>query len=167
MNQVFYLDLDDTNLSSLTFTGNTVSGASTSHFKASSTTAIVTGNTFNGCGTINPQGCKFENNTINDTTATTSTGSVYIDATATSLVMKNLIFNGYSVNSRYAVYVPAGVTSITMDNWQFDDPNNTSGYAVYWAGTDGTLTISATNGTNLTTAGCTSAGGTVTVSQQR
>ncbi len=160
--EYFDLDMDATNLSSLTIIGTSFANGDEFKFQDAQT---ITGNTFNSCGEIRCSGSTFESNTISNTVATTSTGSLYIDATGTAADMNTLVLNTYSDASKYAVYVPAGVTSFSMDNWQFDDPNNTDGYAVYWAGTGGTLTISSTNGTNLQTGGCTTAGGTVSISQ--
>jgi len=86
-----------------------------------------------------------------------------INAAGDATAAIDLIFSDYTGATTYAVYVASGVTEIDMDNWVFDDPNNTTSYALYWAGAAGTLTINATNGTNLVDGGCTSAGGTVTV----
>lgn len=150
----YVLDLDDTGWNSITFTGNTISKASQATFWADSTNCVVTGNTFDSCGPVKPNGCKFENNTLNNTTAATSTGALEVLNAATVSAAKNLTFNTYA--SKYAVYIPASVTgSITFDNWKFDG----SGTDVYWAGTGGTLTISKNNGSNPTT--YSSAGGTV------
>jgi hypothetical protein len=156
-NATYHLDLDATSFQTITFTGNTVSKANAVDFWASSTSCTVTGNTFDTCGPISPKGSKFENNTINNTTAATSTGAVYITDSTTVTNMKNLAFNGYT--NKYAVYIPASVTgSITFDNWIFDGVNGT-GADVYWAGTAGTLTISKNNGSNPSTSA--TAGGTV------
>lgn len=152
--QTYVLDLDDTGFNTITFTGNTVVSASEASFWASSVSCTVTGNTFDSCGPIKPNGSKFENNTINNTTATTASGAMEVLNSATVSAAKNINFNGYT--SKYAVYIPASVTgSITFDNWQFDG----SGTDVYWAGTGGTLTISKNNGSNPTTSS--SGGGTV------
>lgn len=126
------------------------------------TSSLCSGNTFDQCGEIDVNGAVFENNTINNTTETT-TGAVVVNATTDLNNAKNITFNSFGTN--YAIYVVAAVTSISLDNFQFDNPNGTGGnYALYWAGTSGTLTVSASNGTNLVTAGCTAAsGGTVSV----
>lgn len=150
----FYLNFDDTNIASLTFTGNTVQGASTSHFLASSTLATVTGNVFDTCGIVYPQGSKFENITITNTSVTGTDGSVYLTDATTVTNMKNITFSNYT--GKYAVHIPASVTgSITLDNWLFDG----SGTDVYWAGTSGTLTVNLTNGSDATTSA--TGGGTV------
>ncbi len=104
-------------------------------------------------------GADISNVTIGSTTETT-TGSVHITSDTNANALTNMSFNTYQ--SQYAVYVDAGVTSFTMDNWQFD---NATSLALYWAGTGGTLTIGSTNGTNLNLTGCTTAGGTVSISQ--
>ncbi len=98
---------------------------------------------------------------ITDTTETT-TGSLIVHVGTEADKLYDMQFKNYSANTRYAIYVDAGVTSFTMDNWNFD---SSTSYALYWAGTGGTLTISSTNGTNLNLAGCTTAGGTVAISQ--
>ncbi len=151
--QNFYLDFDDTGIDDLTFKGNTIQKASTSYFRADSTKAIVTGNVFDGCGTIYPQGSKFENNTIANTSEATN-GSLYLSNVSTITNSKNITFATYS--SKYAVYIPASVTgTISLDNFQFDG----TGTDIYWAGAAGTLTINLTNGTNASTSS--TAGGTI------
>ena len=70
--------------------------------------------------------------------------------------MSNITINNYS--GKYALYIPASVTgTITLDNFQVDG----SGTDIYWAGTSDTLTVNATNGTNVSTTS--SAGGTVDI----
>jgi hypothetical protein len=151
----FYLDMDDTNIASLTFTGNTVSGASTSHFLGSLINANITGNVFDGCGAIYPQGSNFTSNTISNTTEATL-GSLYLSDATTCTNCTDLIFKSYS--GKYAVYIPASVTgTITLDNFVGD----ASGTDIYWAGTAGTLTVNAINGTNFSTTA--TAGGTVSI----
>ena len=124
----------------------------------------VSGVVLTACKEIDTNGANLSSSTITGTTETT-TGSLIINSSTEAAAISDMQFLSYSANSRYAIYVPASVTSFTMDNWQFDDPNNTADFALYWAGTEGTLTISATNGTNLAVAGCTSAGGTVSITQ--
>lgn len=150
----FYIDMDDTGILDLTFNGNTVQGASTSHFRASATQAEVLANTFDGCGSIYPQGSKFESNIIANTSVTGTDGAVYITDATTVTNMKNLNFSGYT--GKYAVHVPAALTNITLDNWIFDG----SGTDIYWAGTAGTLTVNLTNGSDASTSA--TAGGSVT-----
>ena len=90
----------------------------------------------------------------------TPLGSVNISDSASANLVTDASFSTYANSdaptaSTLAVYVPASVTTFTMDNWQFDDPNNTVAHALYWAGlSPNTLTISSTNGTNLTESGC-------------
>jgi len=109
-----------------------------------------------------PNGATITNCKIG-TTLEDTTGSLKVESSAHCDLITNMQFEKYANSNRYAVYVDASVTAITLNNWVFDDPDNTVDFAVYWAGTGGTLTISATNGTNLVTAGCTSAGGTIDV----
>ena len=158
----FYLDFDDTSIADLNFQGNTVQNANNINLRSSNTACIVNGNTFDTCDVIYINGCEFENNAINSTTETTY-GSIHVTSATDIAYAKNLSFNSYGSN--YAIYVDAGVTAITLDNYQFDNPDGAgSNYALYWAGTSGTLIVTAQNGTNLTSAGSTAAsGGTVDV----
>ena len=154
---LYYLDLDDTNIENLTFTNNAVSGASTSHFLASGTLSSVIGNSFSACGIIYPQGSKFENNTVSDTTVSGTEGSIYLTDASTVSNMKNITLNTY--NGKYALHIPASITgTISLDNFVFDH----SGTDIYWAGAAGELIISLNNGSNANTTS--SAGGTVTLS---
>ena len=149
----FNLQLDDATLAGVNFLGNTIANASTAYFLNSATLAIVTGNTFDSCGAIYPQGSKFENNTIANTTEAV-TGAMYGDTVAAIGACKNVTFNEYT--GKYAVYIPATVVDpVTFDGYLFDG----SGTDVYWAGTSGTLTVNKAGGANPTTYA--SAGGTV------
>jgi len=148
----FLLDFDNIGSSTLTFTGNTVQKANKVYFLGNYAKCNVSGNVFDGCGEIYPQGCKFENNKIVNTRATT--GAVVFSSASEVLSAKNLQFQNYA--GKNAVYLTAGVTgSITLDNWQFDR----SGTDIYWAGTSGVLNVYLTNGSNAKT--WNSAGGTV------
>ena len=71
--QTFFLDLDDTGFSTITFTGNTIINAGESRFWADGTNAVIKNNTFLTCGSIYPQGSDFEGNVITNTTATSAT----------------------------------------------------------------------------------------------
>lgn len=71
--QTFFLDLDDTGFSTITFTGNTVINAGESRFWADGTNAVIKNNTFLTCGSIYPQGSDFEGNVITNTVATSAT----------------------------------------------------------------------------------------------
>ncbi len=148
----FYLDLDDSNIASLDFIGNTIYHTNEIHFLGSSLIGIVTNNSFGDCDTIYPQGCTFSNNTMSNTFSIV--GSLYLTDITTIDVCSNLIFNEYA--GTYAIYIPASITgTITLNNFVGDG----SGTDVYWAGVAGTLTINKSNGTNFTTWG--SGGGTV------
>jgi hypothetical protein len=117
--------------------------------------ANISGVVFSNSDEVDSNGATMTNCTISGTTEAT-TGSLIINSSTEADVITNMIFNDYQ--SQYAVYVDAGVTSVTLSNWQFDNPTS---LALYWASAVGTLTISSTNGTNLSLAGCTSAGGTI------
>jgi len=143
----FTFDCSGANINTLSVVGNTIDNAADCTFQSGQT---ITSNVFTGCGAIDPN-------------LGTSEGSLMINAAGDATAAIDLIFSDYTGATTYAVYVASGVTEIDMDNWVFDDPNNTTSYALYWAGAAGTLTINATNGTNLVDGGCTSAGGTVTV----
>ena len=128
--------------------------------------SIVTGNAtvFDGCETVDPggatlDGCVIKNSSVTGTTA----GSLDINVDTEAEACENMSFSGYTGATTYAIFVDSSVTEFDMTNWIFDDPNNTTSYALYWEGAAGTLTINALGTTNLVTAGCTSAGGTVTV----
>ncbi|MHA1661894.1 MAG: hypothetical protein ACTSVR_01395, partial [Candidatus Thorarchaeota archaeon] len=144
---------------SFTMTGGGMKKASEVDFKTGQT---IDGVSFTECGEVDPNGATIQNCKFINTIETT-TGALIVNTEAEGEACDDLRFTGYSASSNYAVYVASGVTEFDMDNWYFDDPNNTTDYAVYWAGTGGTLTINALNGTNLVSAGCTSAGGTVSV----
>ena len=151
----FYLDFDDTGITDLIFNGNTVQGASTSHFRANASQCEALANTFDGCGVIHPQGCKFEKNNISNTTTTGTDGSVYITDTASWTNLKDCTFSSY--NGKYAIHIPASVTgTIAFNGLLFDG----SGTDVYWAGTAGTLTINLSGGSDASS--YSSGGGTVT-----
>ena len=153
--------LDTTGSTSFDMAGGSITNGGDISLKSGNT---IDGVVFSGCSQIDTNGATMSTSTISNTTETT-TGSLVVNSSSEAGNITDMQFNGYSVNSRYAIYVPSGVTSFTMDNWQFDDPNNTTDYALYWAGTAGTLTISSVNGTNLSVSGCTSAGGTISISQ--
>lgn len=155
-NAAFKVDFSDGTLNKLEITGNTINNANTILLPGSGASYDISGNTFNECGIIDVNGTKFENNTINSTTETTY-GAITMYASTDLASAKNINLNDFG--NSYGVYVPAAVTEITLDNFQFDVPDGTGGiYGLYWAATSGELTINTTNGTNLGTAGCTSAG---------
>ena len=157
----FTLDASGANIDTVTLTGSTLNNSGDLTFASGQS---ITSNVFTGCDPIDPNLATFTGNTISSSTALgTSEGSLMINATGDATAATDLIFTDYVGATTYAVYVASGVTAITMDNWYFDDPDNTTSYALYWAGAAGTLTVSATNGTNLVSGGCTSAGGTVSV----
>lgn len=125
---------------------------------------VVEDSVFANSGVIKPNGATFNRVTIKDTIETLL-ASLYLTSQADAELCTNITFNRFS--NSYAVYITSAVTEFDMDNWVFDDPDNTASYALYWAGTNGTLTINAKNGTNLTSSGCTSAGGTVIVTNPK
>ena len=158
--KLFLAYFSDEDLTSCNISSSTFGNMGTIKFNSG---ANVNGVVFTGCAEVDTNGATATNCTISSTSETT-TGSLVVNSSSEATAMTGMNFKDYAANNRYAVYVPASVTSFTMSNWQFDDPDNTTDYALYWAGTSGTLTISKTNGTNLVTAGCTSAsGGTVSV----
>ena len=146
-------------VSSFTMTGGGFKKASSVAFKSGQTISNIN---FTECGEVDTNGATLDGCNFISTIETT-TGALVVNTDVEGEACDNLYFSGYSVNSRHAVYVASGVTEFDMDNWTFDDPNNTTDYALYWAGAAGTLTINSINGTNLVTAGCESAGGTVSV----
>jgi len=157
----FTINASGANINTFTVISTTFDGGGDITFL---TGQSITYNIFNACDAIDPNGSTFENNTIsNSTVSGTSEGSLMVNVDTEGEACKDLTFSDYPGATTYAVYVAASVTEFDMDNWQFDDPNNTTSYAIYWASGSGTLTINALNGTNLVSAGCTSAGGTVTV----
>jgi len=146
---LYYLDLDDSNIGGLTFTNNSVSGASTTHFLASSSLATVTGNSFSDCGTIYPQGSTFETNSISNTSDVT-TGSLYVANTNTISNISDITISNYS--GSYGIYITSDITAgntIDFNNIQLDD----SGTDVYWEGASGDLTISLSNGSTAVSTG--------------
>jgi len=147
-------------VSSFTMTGGGFKKASAIDFK---TGQSISGINFTECGEVDPNGATIDGcNFIN--TIETTTGALVVNTKAEGEACDNISFSGYSVNGRHAVYVASGVTEFDMNNWTFDDPNNTTNYALYWAGSTGTLTVNALNGTNLASAGCeAAAGGSVSV----
>ncbi len=159
-NNINLIDIVTTNATSFDMSGG--------YLKYINSTALTSNDSIEGVvitlsNEIDPGGADFNLVTISNTLETT-TGSLLINSSAEATACTNMTFSGYSNNARYAVYVAASVTSFTMDNWVFDDPDDTTDVAVHWLGTSGTLTISATNGTNLVTAGCDAeTGGTVVV----
>jgi len=152
---------DSTASTSFSWVGGGITNGGDIKFKSGETNS---GLVLTACNEVDTNGATLSGTTITDTTETT-TGSLLVNSSTEGNAITDMQFKSYAANSRYAVYVAAGVTAFTMDNWQFDDPNNTVDYAVYWAGVAGTLTISSTNGTNLLTSGCTSAGGTIAINQ--
>ena len=157
----FVFDWSDTDLASFSCLNNRIVRAGAVTFKSGQT---VSGTTFDDCGVIDPDGATLSEVIIkNANVSGTTEGSLMVNVDTEGEACTDMTFEEYTGATTYAVFVAASVTEFDMDNWQFDDPNNTTSYAVYWAGTAGTLTINALSGTNLVTAGCTSAGGTVTV----
>ena len=152
---------DATNVTSIDLSGTTFQNATTIDL-SSVVNAIAT--VFDACGAIDPGGAALDGCTIkNSTVSGTTTGSLVVNVDTEAEACDNMFFSEYTGATTYAVFVDSSVTEFDMNNWTFDDPNNTTSYALYWEGSAGTLTINALSGTNLTTAGCTSAGGTIDV----
>jgi len=140
----FYLDLDDQNIHELIFTNNYINNASTIHFLSNLMYSTVTANIFNRCDAIYPQGCRFENNSINATTS--DVASLNLDNNTAITSTKNIIYTRYQ--NRYALYLGAEVSgTITLDGHIFDK----TGIDIYWAGTIGTLIIKLVNNSNPST----------------
>lgn len=161
--KVYSVDFtDSTNVTSILLDGTIFQNASTIDL---SSVVEGAGTVFDACGAIDPGGATLDGVTIkNSTVFGVAEGSLMVNVDTEGEDCTNMSFQGYTGATTYAVFVAASVTEFDMDNWKFDDPDNTTSCAVYWAGTSGTLTINALNGTNLLTAGCTAAsGGSVTV----
>jgi hypothetical protein len=137
----YYLDLDDPNIYKLTLTANLISGAGEIHLLNNIMYSNVTANLFNKCGAIHPQGCRFENNSINSTTA--DVASLYLKNYNEVNATKDIIYTKYF--NKYALYLDAAVSgTIVLDAHIFDG----TGIDIYWAGTVGTLTIKLVNNSN-------------------
>jgi len=160
----FFMDLSDTTFSGLTFENNTVQGANECFF-SNDTDSSIQNNSFDGCIRIYPSGSTFVGNTINnvpedDYTSLSGTvsGSTYFDANAHVNLVTDCSFLNYS-DCDYAIYFDDTVvsgTALSFDGNIFDHSGTAD---VYWAGTDGTLTINLSNGSNANSYA--SAGGTV------
>jgi len=139
----YFLDLDDDKIHELIFTNNHISNASTIHFLANLMYSTVTGNIFNSCDSIHPQGSRFENNSINSTTA--DLASLYLETKNAVAASKNIIYTRYQ--NKFALHLSAEITGvITLDGHIFDQ----TGLDIYWAGTEGTLIIKLINNSNPT-----------------
>lgn len=152
----YFLDLDDTGMNSVALTNSSISDAHEIRCFASSANGTFTGNTFDNCGPIYPQGSTFRNNVINNT-AELTLGAINLDSAAAFTNTQNITINGYS--GRYAVYIPASITgTVSLNNFTFDG----SGTDIYWAGTSGTLTVLSNTATTSATAG-----GTVSIQSEQ
>jgi len=154
----FLFDASGT-ISSFDIVGGGLKKASSVLLKSGQT---VTASNFTECGAVDTNGATLNGcNFIS--TIETVTGALLVNSDIEGEACSNLSFTDFGSN--YAVYVAASVTEFDMISWNFDNNNGAGGnYALYWAGTSGTLTINAQDGTNLTTAGCTAAsGGSVVV----
>jgi len=125
-NQTFFLDLDDTGFSTITFTGNTVINAGESRFWADGTNAVIKNNTFLSCGSIYPQGSDFEGNVITNTTATSATVVANLNE------LNDCTFTGD--NTSHAVELTAVPTNGMTMIWNCKAPSG------YTAGSTGTGT---------------------------
>ena len=146
------LTLDSSGATSFDMSGGSLTNGGAVSFASGQE---ITGVVFNSCAEIDTNGATFSTCTINDTTEST-TGALVGNSSSEINNMSNITINNYS--GKYAVYIPSSVTgTITLDNFQVDG----SGTDIYWAGTNGTLTVNLTNGSNLTTSA--TAGGTVSI----
>lgn len=140
----YFLDLDDPNIYKLTLMGNLINGASDIHLLDNLMYSNVTANLFNKCGTIYPQGARFENNSINSTTG--AIAGLNLDSLEAINGCKKVIYTKYF--NKYALYLNASITgTITLDAHFFDG----TGIDIYWAGIAGKLVIKLINGSNAST----------------
>lgn len=152
---------NSTGATSFSWNGGGITNGNTVKFKSGESISNIV---LTACKEADSNGATLSGVTIADTTEST-TGSLIVNSLAEAASMTGMKFSGYSTNSRYAVYVDASVTSFTMSNWDFDVSTS---FALYWAGTSGTLTVNATNGTNISLSGCTAnTGGTIVVSNPK
>jgi len=153
----YVIDSSGANIDTFNLQNSTLDNAGICIFQTGQT---ITSVVFTGCDGIDPNGATLSLITISNSSAIgTATGSLIINSKAEGELCDDMVFSEYTGATTYAVFVDASVTEFDMDNWVFDDPDNTTSYALYWAGTSGTLTINALNGTNLGTAGCVAASG--------
>ncbi len=133
------LTLDSSGATSFDMSGGSLTNGGAVSFASGQE---ITGVVFNSCAEIDTNGATFSTCTINDTTEST-TGALVGNSSSEINNMSNITINNYS--GKYAVYIPSSVTgTITLDNFQVDG----SGTDIYWAGTNGTLTVNLTNGSN-------------------
>lgn len=144
-------------------------GSSQWYFTSSNSNGTITINnsTIKGAGVISLtdnmsfNNCKFIDNSVVSGSINIINSSISVPRNTYGIDVtnitnfKNISFSDFS--GKYAIYVPASITTITLDNIISDG----SGTDVYWAGTSGTLTVSLTNGSNLSTSA--SGGGTVNI----
>lgn len=107
--QSFFLDLDDTGFTNVTFTGNTVIAANESRFWADGTNCVVKNNTFLNCGPVYPQGSDFEGNVLTNATGTSAAVVADLDE------LNACTFSGD--NTSHAVELTAVPTNGVTMNW--------------------------------------------------
>lgn len=143
--QSFFLDLDDTGFTNITFTGNTVIAANESRFWADGTNCVVKNNTFLNCGPVYPQGSDFENNVLTNATGTTA-------AVVSNLNQVNACtFTGD--NTSHAVELTNVATNGETQNWNcVANVGYTSGSppTVTTANNDAHILITAATSNDLT-----------------
>jgi hypothetical protein len=120
----------------------------------------ITGNVFDACGQIDPGDVMFQNNTISNSTAST-TGAVLLDADGTS-AWSNLNF--VSGGTGHAIYITAAGT-YTFDNFTYSGYGSTgTTNAVIYNNSGGAVTINVSGGDVPTYRNGTSASTTVVAS---
>lgn len=135
-NTRFDLILDNAGLNTLEFTGNTVANADAIQFKSGQS---VTGNVFNNCSLISPNGCSFSNNTISNYTGT-SGALLWPESNVSSCAFNNNS-NAIEIATDYLSDGVEDFISLTFSSNTYD-VNNTTGSAI---------TVNKLSGTNAST----------------
>lgn len=151
-------DFSDADIDTLTITGCTFRGLGNTILFGNDTAAAshtITGNTFDGCGQIDPGDVDFSFNTISSTTAST-TGAVLLDADGTS-AWSNLSFN--SGGTGHAIYITAAgtydFTNLTFSGYSTaslgSNLTSSSGStdAMIYNNSGGAVTINIAGGDNI------------------
>jgi len=110
----------------------------------------ITSSSFNGCGQIDPGPADFQDNTISNTT-TTTTGAVLLDATGSANWSGNTwIYGGGGTEA--AIYIPNGATgSYTFTGHTFTGYGaTTSNTASVYNNSGGAVTITNSGSTGIT-----------------
>jgi hypothetical protein len=139
------INFNGTNIDELSITGCSFRGLSNAVSfgnDADAANHVVTGNTFNGCGQINPGDVDFSNNIIQSSTAS-ATGAVLLDADGSSN-WSDLSF--VSGGTGHAIYITATGT-YTFSNFTYSGygANDTTDAAVY-NNSGGAVTINVSGG---------------------